>query len=263
MTVLPVGRFKQGSAYDDHDALPAERPQRVVLIRHHFAISTNEVTVENFREFVADTKRDMQGCEVYAAEWRHAPESNWSNPGFAQGPDHPVSCVSWGDAIAYAAWLSNKTGHLYRLPSASEWEYAARAGKVSSVPWDAAGSACDNANVADKSVARKFPKLNTFACKDGFVNTAPVASFKANAFGVHDMMGNVSEWTLDCWHDTYAKAPIDGSARLDGDCSEHELRGGSWFSSPAFVRVAYRNHFAGDYRSVSIGVRLVREFPGA
>lgn len=259
MTVLPGGRFRQGSTFDDNDALPAEKPQHIVLIRRPLAISTTELTVANFREFAVASKRDLQGCEVYDGEWHHRPDASWKNPGFSQNTNHPVTCVSWNDAVAYAGWLSAKTGHRYRLPSASEWEYAARAGIDAPLPWNTSLQACEQANVADRTAARRYPKWSVFACRDGFVNTAPVGSFKANAFGVSDMLGNVFEWTQDCWHEDYAKAPIDGSARMDGDCSQHELRGGSWFSSPAFVRPAYRNYFGADHRSSSIGVRLVRE----
>lgn len=260
MTVLPPGRFKQGSAYDDHDALAAEKPQHIVRIRKPLAMATTELTVANFRQFVIDTKRDLQGCETYDGEWHHKAGASWLDPGFTQADNHPVTCVSWNDAVAYARWLSAKTGHHYRLPSASEWEYAARAGSDAQVPWSPGlQAACENANVADRSAARRYPKWSVFACKDGYVNTAPVGSFKANPFGIDDMLGNVFEWTQDCWHDDYSKAPIDGAARTDGDCNEHELRGGSWFSSPAFVRLAYRTHYATGYRSASIGVRLVRD----
>jgi formylglycine-generating enzyme required for sulfatase activity len=86
-----------------------------------------------------------------------------------------------------------------------------------------------------------------------------VGSFKANAFGLNDMLGNVLQWTEDCWHADYGGAPVDGSAWRDGDCSEHELRGGSWFTSPSYVRVNHRSHFAADYRTSSVGIRLVRE----
>jgi sulfatase modifying factor 1 len=260
MIVLPAGRFKQGSAYDDHDAQSAEKPQHIVLIRRPLAMAATELTVENFRVFAADSGREMQGCDTYDGEWHLKATADWQDPGFAQTADHPVACVSWNDAVAYATWLSAKTGHHYRLPSASEWEYAARAGSDAQLPWSPGlQAACENANVADRSAARRYPKWSVFACKDGFVNTAPVGSFKANAFGISDMLGNVFEWTADCWHDDYSKAPIDGSARMDGDCTEHELRGGSWFSSPAFVRLPYRGHFATGLRSSSIGVRLVRE----
>jgi formylglycine-generating enzyme required for sulfatase activity len=113
--------------------------------------------------------------------------------------------------------------------------------------------------VADQSAARRYPGWSTFACDDGYVYTAPVGSFKASAFGLNDMLGNVFQWTQDCWHADYTDAPIDGSARADGDCSEHELRGGSWFTTPAFVRADYRNHFGANYRTSSVGIRLVRD----
>ena len=98
-----------------------------------------------------------------------------------------------------------------------------------------------------------------FACDDHYANTAPVGSYAANAFGLHDMLGNVFAWTEDCWQPTYAGAPTDGSARIIAECGDRELRGGSWFSAPAFVRASYRNHFAADYRGSSVGIRLVRD----
>ena len=171
-----------------------------------------------------------------------------------------MTCVSWDDAQAYARWLSGKTGHQYRLPSASEWEYAARSGGEAALPWGAnAAAACANANVADTSAAQRYPGWTVFACNDGYVYTAPVGSFKANSFGLNDMLGNVFQWTEDCWRADYVGAPIDGSAANAGDCSEHELRGGSWFSTPAYVRANYRNHFAAGYRTSSVGIRLVKD----
>ncbi len=260
LTVLPPGRFKQGSAPAESGATAFEKPLHWVVIRRPFALSTNAVTVDEFREFIAATDRKVQGCDTYDGEWRHRPESNWDNPGFAQTGSHPVTCVSWNDAEAYAAWLSEKTGHRYRLPSASEWEYAARAGSDAAQPWNAQGTdACADANVADASAARRYPGWAVFACDDGYVYTSPVGSFKASPFGLNDMLGNVFQWTEDCWHADYTGAPIDGSARTDGDCSERELRGGSWFSTPAYVRADYRNHFAADYRTNSVGIRLARD----
>jgi formylglycine-generating enzyme required for sulfatase activity len=260
LTVLPAGRFQQGSNSADSGASPFEKPLHVVTIAYSFAMSTNAVTVDEFRAFVAATGRNMQGgCDIYDGNWRHRPDSSWENPGFAQTGSHPVTCASWNDARAYAAWLSNATGHRYRLPSASEWEYAARAGGAAVLPWADASGACTGANVADQSAARRYPGWAVFGCDDGFVFTAPVGSFKANAFGVNDMLGNVFQWTEDCWRADYAGAPTDGSARASGDCSDHELRGGSWFSNPAYVRANYRNHFGADYRTSSVGIRLVRD----
>jgi formylglycine-generating enzyme required for sulfatase activity len=264
MTVLPTGSFQQGSpvagAVATDGATAFEQPRHRVTIAYSIAMANRDVTVGDFREFVAATGRDMQGCDIYDGTWRHKAKASWKEPGFAQSDLHPVTCTSWEDAVAYAAWLSGRTGHHYRLPSASEWEYAARAGSDATRPWGTdPGAACANANVADQSAARRYPGWEAFACDDGYVNTAPVSTFKTNAFGLDDMLGNVFQWTQDCWHGDYAGAPDDGTPRLDGDCSERELRGGSWFSAPAVVRPAYRNHFATHYRTSSVGFRLVRD----
>ena len=257
-TVLPAGRFKQGSAESSSSA--SIKPLHWVAISQPFAMSTNAVTMAEFGAFIAATGRDMQGCDTYDGQWKHQQGNDWRNPGFEQTGAHPVTCASWSDAKAYAQWLSAKTGHGYRLPSASEWEYAARAGGSAVQPWSTNGSdACLNANVADISAARRYPGWVAFACNDGYVYTAPVGSFKASAFGLNDMLGNVLQWTEDCWSANYVGAPVDGSARRDGNCAEHELRGGSWFSSPDYVRADYRNHFAADYRASSVGIRLVRD----
>ncbi len=258
LTVLPAGRFKQGSA--EGSSTGFVKPMHWVAIEHPFAMSTNDVTVAEFRAFATATGRNMQGCDVYDGQWRHQQTNSWQNPGFDQAANHPVTCASWNDAKAYAQWLSAQTGHQYRLPSASEWEYAARAGANAAQPWGGNGAdACLNANVADSSAARHYPGWTAFGCNDGYVYTSPVGTFKASAFGLHDMLGNVFQWTEDCWNPNYIHAPIDGSARTDGNCAEHELRGGSWFSSPEYVRADYRNHFGADYRTSSVGIRLVRD----
>jgi formylglycine-generating enzyme len=260
MTILPAGHFTQGAERDDPDLLPFEQPSHAVVIGYALAMGTNEVTVSEFREFVEATKREMAGCNTYDGQWQFQATASWQSPGFAQGAEHPVACTSWSDAVAYAKWLSEKSGHAYRLPSASEWEYAARAGTESTQPWAPnASGACADANVADETAAQRFPGWVIFPCSDGYVSTAPVGSFKANAFGLNDLLGNVFEWVEDCWYPDYRGAPGDGSARQDGDCKEHELRGGSWFSSPRFVNAAYRNRFDADYRSSAVGFRLVRE----
>jgi formylglycine-generating enzyme len=256
MTVLPAGRFKQGSAGGSAFA----QPLHWVVIRRPIAMSTNPVTLEDFGQFVAATGRDMQGCDTYDGDWKQRPGDSWERPGFAQTGTHPVTCVSWKDAEAYATWLSTKTGHRYRLPSASEWEYAARAGNESAQPWGPGGQdACASANVADTSAGHHYPGWTIFPCDDGYVYTAPVGAFQANSFGLNDMLGNVLQWTEDCWHENYLGAPIDGSARSDGDCSLREIRGGSWFSNPAYVRADYRDRFPADYRTSSVGIRLVRD----
>jgi formylglycine-generating enzyme required for sulfatase activity len=260
LTVVPAGRFKQGSNRTDGNSASFERPPHWVLIGRAFAMSTNPVTVDEFRPFIAATGRDMHGCDTYEDKWRFRPEAGWENPGFVQTGSHPVTCISWDDAKAYAGWLSKMTGHRYRLPSAAEWEYAARAGGEAVRPWNPDGSgACASANVADQRAARRYPGWAVFPCDDGYVYTAPVGSFKANSFGLNDMLGNVFQWTDDCWHSDYTGVPTDGSSRTYGDCSERELRGGSWFTTPEFVRASYRNHFGVNYRASSVGLRLVRD----
>jgi formylglycine-generating enzyme required for sulfatase activity len=259
MTVLPPGQFRQGAADDERDALAYEKPQHLVNIHYSFAMSTSDITVGDFRQFVSAVGRNMQGCDTYDGVWRHHASASWESPEFAQSARHPVTCISWRDAVAFAEWLSGKTGHGYRLPSASEWEYAARAGGETVRPWSNAGDACAHANVADRSAERRYPGWKVFPCDDGYVNTAPAGTFKANAFGLRDMLGNVLVWTQDCWRPDYSRAPSDGSARLDGNCREHELRGASWFSSPSVVKASYRNHFAAGYRTSSVGFRVVRD----
>ena len=259
MVVLPAGRFQQGSSRAEGGS-SYEMPAHWVNIQRPLGMSLNVVTVGEFQQFIAATGRDMQGCDTYDGEWKSRPDGSWKSPGFQQTGTHPVTCVSWDDAQAYARWLSGKTGHQYRLPSASEWEYAARSGGEAVLPWGAnAAAACASANVADASAAQRYPGWTVFGCNDGYVYTAPVGSFKTNSFGLNDMLGNVFQWTEDCWQADYVGAPIDGSALNAGDCSEHELRGGSWFSTPAYVRTNYRNHFAAGYRTSSVGIRLVKD----
>jgi formylglycine-generating enzyme required for sulfatase activity len=259
MKVLPAGEFLQGSAADDVDAQPYELPQHTTSITHAFAAGIYEVTVGEYAEFVADTRVEAHACAIYDGAWRVDPAVSWKNAVEGQAASHPVSCISWQDAKDYAAWLSHRTNHTYTLLSASEWEYAARAGTTAQRPWGNPSAACAYGNVADQTAARRFAGWSVLPCTDNYVQSAPVGSFAANAFGLYDTLGNVFEWTEDCWSPDYRGAPVDGSARRDGDCSEHELRGGSWFTSPEFVRIAYRDHFAANYRSTSVGLRLRRE----
>jgi formylglycine-generating enzyme required for sulfatase activity len=258
MKVLPAGDFQQGSA-PDSAGLAFEMPQHKVSIAYAFATGVYDVTVGEYSEFVAATGVGAHSCATYDNAWRMNPSVTWKNAIESQTPSHPVSCVSWQDAKDYAAWLSHTTHQTYRLPSASEWEYAARAGSSAQVPWATPADACSYANVADQTAARHYPGWKVVPCSDDFAQSAPVGSFKENAFGLYDMLGNVFQWTEDCWTDNYQGAPADGSAQAAGDCSQHELRGGSWFTQPDFVRTSYRNRFDSGYRSTSVGLRLVRE----
>ena len=259
MKVLPPGRFNQGASADSSKSTPFERPRHAVVIGYPMGISIYEVTVGEYKEFADAMPKPPSGCMTYDGAWTLHPELGWSSVGFQQTAAHPVVCVSWQDAEDYTAWLSKKTGHTYRLPSDSEWEYAARAGSDLATPWGESAAACANANVADQTAARRYPGWKVEPCSDGYVYTAPVGSFNPNAFGLFDMLGNAFEWVQDCWHADYAGAPTDGSAWMSGGCAEHGLRGGSWFSTPYFVSTSARSRFEPDYRSNSVGFRLVRE----
>jgi formylglycine-generating enzyme required for sulfatase activity/predicted Ser/Thr protein kinase len=255
MRVLPAGTLLQGSM-----SHASEQPLRQVAIAAPIAFAPREITIGEFQEFADDTQLQTKGCNVHDGEWRWRDDVNWESLDDGRTTTHPVGCVSWDDAVAYAAWLSKKTGHAYRLPSASEWEYAASAGVSPAIPLVAdAAAACKQANVADQAAAGQYPGWSVLACNDRYVQSAPVGSFAANAFGLHDTIGNMFEWVEDCWSDSYQGAPTDGSARRDGDCGSHEMRGGSWFTAPEFLRASYRNQFAHDYRSSSVGFRIVRE----
>jgi len=260
MKVLPTGHFAQGEDADSAGGSQLDRPRHAVAIGYPIGIGVYEVTVGEFSEFANATAFHAQGCAGYDGTWRTRDELKWDDVGYRQTSTHPVVCVSWRDATAYAQWLSEKTGKKYRLPSESEWEYAARAGSDAARPWgDDATAACASANVADRSAAAQFPGWKVEPCSDGYVYTAPVGTFKPNAFGLYDMLGNAFEWVQDCWHADYQGAPVDGSAWMDANCTEHGLRGGSWFTSPAQVSAMARNRFEQDYRSDSVGFRLVRE----
>ncbi|GAB4350347.1 MAG: hypothetical protein Kow006_13020 [Gammaproteobacteria bacterium] len=221
---LPGGRFLMG---DETSTDSSVRPQHAVTVKP-FAIGKFEVTFEDYERFAQATGREVP-----------------DDQGRGRGKN-PVVNVSWNDARAYAVWLSEQTGHLYRLPSEAEWEYAARAGKSSAYWW---GNAVGNSNA------------NCFNCGsewDG-LKPAPVGSFPANAFGIHDTAGNVAEWTQDCYQPTYQGAPADGSAWESGACVERVVRGGSFASSSKALRSANRERFSMDTRLDNLGFRLVRE----
>jgi formylglycine-generating enzyme required for sulfatase activity len=258
MKAVTAGTFMQGLAAGEGDAPAAQTPSRLVTFDAPFAVGVYEVTLGEFAAFAQETGRPSSGCAVYDGDWRISGDHGWRNAAFAQGASHPVTCVSWDDANAYASWLSAKSGEHYRLLSASEWEYTARAGDTTARPPDEE-SACRDGNVADRAAGERYDGWTVHDCTDGYVYTAPVGSFAPNAFGIYDMIGNAFEWVEDCWHADYRGAPADGAAWEGGDCSLHELRGGSWFTQPGSANSVSRNRFAADYRSNSFGFRVARE----
>ena len=193
-----------------------------------FALGRYEVTFDEYERFVRAAGRGRPDDE-----------------GWGRGR-RPVINVSREDATAYAAWLSAETGLRYRLPSEAEWEYAARAGTETRYSWG-------------NAIGRN--RANCFLCGSRWdrEQTAPVGSFAANAWGLHDLHGNVWEWVEDCWHDSYRGAPADGRAwTTSGDCGHRVSRGGSFTGIPWFLRAAYRLQFSAGVRSGHIGFRVAR-----
>ncbi len=229
MRLIPGGRYQMGSDKSDSLADSDERPRHWVNIKP-FAMGQYEVTFDEYDTFAVATDRRLP-----------------HDRGWGRGL-RPVINVSWDDAKAYAAWLSEKTGERYRLPSESEWEYVSRGGTDTQYWWgDDIGAG--NANCADCGSEW-----------DG-ESTAPVGSFSPNAFGVYDTSGNVWEWVEDCWHPSYVSAPEDGAAWLaeqGGNCSFRVLRSGSWLDSPSVLRSAGRNWTAAAGAFNVVGFRLAR-----
>lgn len=262
MTVVPAGSFAMGSPANEPGRSNWEEPQHAVTIGKPFAVGKFLVTVDQFAAFVTETGYDAGSkCHILEdGKWEDKEGSSWRNPGIAQTGSHPALCLSWDDATAYAAWLAKKTGKRYRLLTDAEWEYAARAGTTTPYFFgNAEKDLCQHANGADQAAKSKLTANWAVApCNDGYEFTSPVGAFPPNGFGLHDMAGNAFQWVEDCWHENYQGAPSDGSAWTSSDCSRHVLRGGSWASSPKFLRSAYRVGFRSDNRDNLNGFRLAR-----
>lgn len=249
MRVLPPGSFLMGSSEKEQGHQPGESPQHEVAIPARFAVMEAEVTRGQFAVFARETGyKPANGCD-------------WQKPGFGQTDQHPVVCINWNDASAYARWLSGKTGKSYRLLSEAEWEYAARAG--STTRWsfgEREEDLCAYANVLD---ADNWPELKgegAAACGDGRKYTAPVRTYRPNAWGLYDLHGNAWEWVADCWHEDYKGAPNNGSA-WTSSCAAGDrrvLRGGGWSNYPVYSRSAFRISYAPDFRYYYSGFRLAR-----
>ena len=258
MVVVRAGSYEMGSPPGEKGRDDDEGPVHRVTIDKPFAVGVYEVTRGEWSRFVSSTGHSTgDSCRTYeSGEWKERTGRGWSNPGFSQGDGHPIVCVSWEDARAYVEWLSGETGAEYRLLSESEWEYVARGGSTTSRYWGGSESGqCSHANGADRLAKRSYSDWTVASCDDGYVHTAPVGSFRANGFGLHDVSGNVWEWVEDCWHDSYRGAPSDGSARTSGgDCGKRVLRGGSWLSTPRLLRSAYRYRGTTGNRDTTISV---------
>jgi formylglycine-generating enzyme required for sulfatase activity len=234
MVVVPAGTFTMGSPESENlKTYVDEGPQHEVTIARPFAAGRFEITFEEWDACVS-----AGGCS-------YSPPDSFRDY-FGRGGSKPVSSLSWHDARSYVEWLSKTTGRTYRLFTESEWEYAARAGTTTPYPTGM------TLTTADASVESRW------------FGPIKVGSFKANAFGLHDMHGNVSEWVEDCYssgwmgEDGYKGAPTDGSASTSGVCNERVLRGGYWESQPGDARSAKRWFDEANERLANFGLRVAR-----
>ncbi|MBH1963915.1 MAG: formylglycine-generating enzyme family protein [Comamonadaceae bacterium] len=294
MVRIPAGEFLMGKQFSVDemtrdfpaiersrlDALTDEYPVHAVQISKPFLMARHELTVGQFRLFLAssgyvpESVADGTGGYGYRRDYDPAssargdafegrdPRYSWQNPGFPQSEDHPVTNVTWNDAQALADWLTRTEGVRYRLPTEAEWEYACRAGSTGHYPHgNDVGQLARTANTFDVSAAALWPQWQSVAAPgdDGFPFTAPVGSFPPNAFGLHDMVGNVWEWVSDLHSDDYyaqsphqdPPGPTEGSVRV--------RRGGSWHTWPVYARCGFRNWNTASTRYTLVGIRLVRE----
>ncbi len=280
MVVLPAGHFLMGASAEEEEregVRPSLRgrslPQHEVTVAA-VAIARYEVTRDEYARFVAATGRpdptsclwlkpELSDAEIVPSEsWRQVDGHSWKNPGFAQTSRDPVVCVSWEDATAYTQWLSKITGKAYRLPTEAEWEYAARAGTTTAHYWgDSVAEGCAFGNLADATLKAKYPAIVPFqylTCDDGRVYTAPVGSYRPNDFGLFDMIGNAWELVDDCWKPDYTSASSNSNKSVDGDCSQHIVRGGAWNDVPWSARAAVRFGIKADFHGAEMGFRVAR-----
>jgi len=275
MVVIPAGTFTMGAPASEPGYFEAEGPEHSVQVGE-FAAGKFAVTRGQWNAFVTATSRDTRGGCTWTSRTGQNPDplGTWRDPSFAQDDSHPVVCITWDDAQDYIRWLSQRTGHAYRLLTEAEWEYAARAGTTTAFPWGPSASH-EFANYgADECCAGRA------SGHDQWVQTSPVGAFPPNAFGLHDMNGGALQFVQDCFAMSYAGLPRDGSAyeqattlQVSGElafmngtssCDYRILRGGNWGDPPALIRSAARN-FAPppgatlqDYRSTGVGFRVAR-----
>ena len=295
MVVVPGGTYRMGASRESA-LTEFEGPRHEVKIGAAFAVARFEISRGQFAAFVKEsgyTAFQGKGCSVLRhadLQWVNDEARDWRHPAFEQGDDHPAVCISWDDAKAYADWLARKTGKKYRLLSEAEWEYAALAGSRGPRPWgEDDKAACKHANVWDDTYEKErgLPRradrnfgagtgpsfrdssaralkerregewfLESHWCSDAYSFTAPAGKYSANAYGLHDLIGNAWEWVEDCLNATYSGAPDDGSAWQSGNCDMRVLRGGSWSSIPRDARAVQRVFRPKSARRADMGFRV-------
>lgn len=273
MVVVPAGAFVMGTpgAAAAAGAARAEADPVAVRIPRAFAIGRHEVTRAQYAKFIADSGHEPQpGCgnwDPALGRLNDDPRRGWRDPATPALPlpDHPVTCVAFADAQAYVQWLARETGARYRLPSEAEWEYAARGGSAALRPWgDEAAAGCLHANSYDVTADLQY-RLGWMpaGCRDGHADLAVVGQFRANAFGLHDAIGNVREWVQDCATGSYVGRPADARAwEWLGGCGQRVLRGGSWRTPPDAARSAHRDCAPAAERSDDAGFRVALDLEG-
>ena len=270
--VITAGSFMMGSDTFAEGHVENESPEHRVSIRRGFAIGKHEVTVGEFRAFVDKTGYATDAeRKGYSTVYNHASgrltqrrDITWQNgyDGREAEPNEPVLHVSWNDANAYVKWLAQRTGKPYRLPSESEFEYALRGGTTTAYWWGNGSPRQLVENLTgdgDESRSRRGWTVAFEGYSDGYWGPAPVGTFQPNGFGLYDISGNVAEWVRDCWHDTYIRAPADGSAWINPGCGYRIVRGGYWASSPPQTRSAFRLSAKPDTTGARVGFRIARD----
>jgi formylglycine-generating enzyme required for sulfatase activity len=261
MIIVPPGKFMMGAPKTEAGRTDAEGPQTKVSIGP-FAIGKYPVTRGEFAAFINDSQyQSAQRCwvEVSIGKYDFKDGADWQNPGYPQTDDDPVVCVSWDDAKHYVKWLATKTGKDFRLPSEAELEYATRGGTTTSRYWgDDGDDFCSYGNTADDAAKKKHRSWQVADCDDGKVYTAPVGSYKPNAFGLYDMLGNVKVWAADCWNGNLDKVDVNGAPTLSGDCSLHAVRGSAWDAYPSNARSAFREKNYATSAFLNYGFRVAR-----
>jgi formylglycine-generating enzyme required for sulfatase activity len=236
--LIKGGCYEMGDSVGDGDT--NERPVREVCVNDFF-IGRYEVTNAQFGKFKPN-------------------HNSGTYEGLTLNDDkQPVVNVSWENALAFAKWLSQKTGQTYRLPTEAEWEYAARAGTKTSRFWgNNPDDACRYANVADMTAKKRWPRWTSFFCDDGFAVSAPVGSFKPNGYGLYDMLGNVWEWTQDVYNsEAYTRLPKNNPV-YEGSGEYRVMRGGGWSNGPLGVRDSHRVGLTPAFGHHALGFRLVK-----
>ena len=277
MVVLPRGEFLLGSSDAEVSALKRrhpeagevfdrELPQRKVAITETIAVSRTHVTRGEFAAFVKATGHQVApGCMSHTQQnWRIDPQRSWRAPGFEQDDTHPVVCVSWRDAKAYASWVAQRSGKSYRLLSETEAEYAIRGATLASAQpsyffGSDAARLCEHGNVGDLTGADAlvfWDIVRVAQCRDGFVHTAPAGRFKPNPFGLLDVHGNAWTWTEDCENPNHLRHTGEAGPRTTGNCSERIIRGGAWQDVVVLQRSASRYAQKADTRDDNTGFRI-------